>query len=418
MTHKDLAKKQERKNTRRKNRKGRRLNHGCAELCKQQLFSTTPTLKSGTRKLVETAFGWELHHKQVLSLFMIVVGLLFSKRLGIAAVGLAMSRTFGKQAKHSKKQVDRFLSNKKLPLQTLFNAYVPFMVGNRTKIEVAMDWTEFDKNDHSTLSLSLVTNNRRTQPLVWFSVVKSNLKGKLKAYERKALRKLKSSLPSDIDVIIVADRGFGDVERYNFIRKKLGYHFVIRYRQDTYVNNHDGWLWLSRMLVPKNGRCRVIRNTFLTGAEKGPYSVVLYKARGMKEPWCLATSLDVSTGKDIVNIYSRRFRCEECFRDIKDARYGYGLKLTNIKRCDRRDRLLFVFSVAYLVHTLLGITSERLGLDRQLRANTETKRTHSLFQQGQALIGDFKRKTFNQITSTFRVLLKCLNSNGIIDALA
>jgi hypothetical protein len=123
------------------------------------------------------------------------VGLLFSKRLGIAAVGLAMARTFGKQAKHSKKQVDRFLSNKKLPLQTLFNAYVPFMVGNRTKIEVAMDWTEFDKDDQSTLSLSLVTNNRRTQPLVWFSVVKSNLKGKQKAYEREALSILKSSLP-------------------------------------------------------------------------------------------------------------------------------------------------------------------------------------------------------------------------------
>ena len=32
--------------------------------------------------------------------------------------------------------------------------------------------------------------------------------------------------------------------------------------------------------------------------------------------------------------------------------------------------------------TLLGAASERVGLDKMLRANTSTKRTHSLFFQG------------------------------------
>ena len=35
---------------------------------------------------------------------------------------------------------------------------------------VTMDWTEFDKDDQTTLSLALFTPKNRAIPLVWLSV--------------------------------------------------------------------------------------------------------------------------------------------------------------------------------------------------------------------------------------------------------
>ena len=72
------------------------------------------------QSVVEQAYAKLLHAKQVLSLFMIAYGIVNAERLGIAAVGTAMARAFGKKPKHGTKQVDRCLSNAKLDMATLF----------------------------------------------------------------------------------------------------------------------------------------------------------------------------------------------------------------------------------------------------------------------------------------------------------
>jgi len=80
-----------------------------------------------------------------------------------------------------------------------------------------MDWTEFDKDNQSTLSLNLTTNHGRATPLLWKTYDKSNLKGNMNKYEKKILKRLKKLLPEDIAVTILADRGFGYVDFYNAI---------------------------------------------------------------------------------------------------------------------------------------------------------------------------------------------------------
>lgn len=55
----------------------------------------------------------------------------------------------------------------------------------------------------------------------------------------------------------------------------------------------------------------------------------------MKGPWCLATTLVDTSPREVVRIYCRRFQCEETFRDLKDRRYGYGLRFTRIKESCR-----------------------------------------------------------------------------------
>ena len=347
---------------------------------------------------------------------MIAYSILWSDRLGIAAVGTAMARRAfgGRKPKHGIKQVDRCLSNGKLDLQTLYDGYVPIVVGRQLSIGVSLDWTEFDHDDRSTASLSLVTRSRRAIPLVWLTVKKSELKGRRGRYERQALRMLANALPLGVHVIILADRGFGDVKLYRYIHKTLGFDFVIRFKANIHVE-WEGWMHPAGDLVPKNGRVRVIRDTTVTLKELGPFTIALTKAAGMKDSWCLATSLNKAEGKEIVRWYSRRFQCEEAFRDLKDRRYGYGLRFTKIRDCQRRDRFLLLFSLAYLIQTLMGASSEGLGLDKDLRANTVEDRTHSLFRQGRELLGELTQETHTTLAETFRTSMKILFLVGLYE---
>ena len=80
--------------------------------------------------------------------------------------------------------------------------------------------------------------------------------------------------------------------------------------------------------------------------------------------------------------YGKRFTIEESLRDIKDDRFGLGLKEVHVKDCGRRDRLIWVCVLAHSLLTLLGAAGEAEGLDRILKSNTSTRRQLSLFRQG------------------------------------
>ena len=133
-----------------------------------------------------------------------------SASLIIHAIGKGLSQTKGLLPKHAIKQVDRLLSNKGIDVWQAFAYWVPQVVAERKDILVAMDWTEFDKDGHSSIVLSLVTNHGRATPLIWRTVEKDKLKDNRNAHEDALLVRLAEVLPHDVHVTILADRGFGD----------------------------------------------------------------------------------------------------------------------------------------------------------------------------------------------------------------
>jgi hypothetical protein len=336
-------------------------------------------------RVARAAFGELLHHKQVLSFALVTLGVLLTARMTIHAIGTALASARGGCMKHGIKQVDRFLSNEKIKPMQLRRGLVAAAVGKRKHIEVSMDWTDFDKDDHTTLAFSLILRRGRAIPVAWTTVKKSLLKKNQTTHERNALRMLREALPNDVRATVIADRGFASTDLYDHLLDIPGFDFIIRFRQKTYVTD-NGRPEKASALVPLNGRIRVIRGALLTGKRAGPYTVVLHKARKMKEPWCLATSLDTVDGRDIVRAYGHRFECEEGFRDLKDWRFGLALRHTSIKATGRRERILFAFALAAFLLTIVGVESERLGCDRYLRANTSSRRTHSLFRQGREIL--------------------------------
>jgi hypothetical protein len=210
-----------------------------------------------------------------------------------------MAAAAGLKSKHATKQVDRLLSNGKVHLWRLYRSWVQFVVGPRKELLVAMDWTEFDADDQATICLYLITRHGRATPLVWQTVYKSTLEGHRNRYEDVVLECLREALSSDVRVHILADRGFGDQKRYEYLRQ-LGFDFTIRFRQDILVTNQFGDKRPAVDWLHKTGRARLLKDMAVTGDLYILPAVVVVHDKRMKEPWCLATSRSDLSAAEIV----------------------------------------------------------------------------------------------------------------------
>lgn len=344
--------------------------------------SNVPRIPATFVRAVTAMFaGSELHAKQIESVAHAILGAMGAPSAGVAALGRSAATLRCMDAKHGIKQVDRFLSNRKIDDLDLVRQQVAFVVGDRSCVVLTMDWTEYGLHGQNRLALNLVTRHGRATPLLWKTVPSAQLKGQMSHMEVGLLGVLKSVLPASVkQVIILADRGFGDVDLYDHIQE-LGFDFVIRFRGCITVTAPDGRSAPASEWVPLGGRARRILNARVTGQRHEVAAFVAVKQANMKEPWLLATSLQYAATRTVA-LYGRRFTCEENFRDEKDPRFGLGSRLARIRDAARRDRFCFILAAATALLTLLGAAGEHLGLDRLLRANTVRRRTHSLFRQG------------------------------------
>jgi len=264
----------------------------------------------------------------------------------------------------------------------LFMNWVPYMVGSRKEIEVAMDWTDFDADNQTTIMLSLLTSHGRATPLVWLTVDKDTLKDNRNHYEYQVLVWLAEALPADVKVLVVADRGFGDHKLYRVLTEELKFDYVIRFRGNIKVTAADGETRAAIDWVGKGGRMRILRGAAVTAEDYPVGAVVCVQAKDMKEPWCLATSLADAKARIVLKKYAKRWGIECGFRDTKDPHFGMGMGQIRVSSPERRDRLWLLNALAVALLTLLGAAGEALGFDKHLKASTTKRRVHSLFRQG------------------------------------
>jgi len=277
------------------------------------------------------------------------------------------------------------LSNPGIDVDALLRHWVPYVVGDRSSITVAMDWTDFDADGQATIMLSLLCRHGRATPLVWLTVDTTTLKDRRNACACQVLVRLAEVLPAEVRVRIVADRGFGDQKLYRVVTDELKFDFVIRFRGNIKVTAADGEARPAAEWVGAGGRARVLRGATVTAAGYPVGVVACVQAKDMTEPWCLATSLTNETARALINLYGKRWGIEGAFRDTKDLRFGMGMGAMHVSTLDRRDRLWLINAFAVVLLTLLGAAGEALGYDRHLKSNTTKRRTHSLFRQGSML---------------------------------
>ena len=161
-----------------------------------------PLSFEGVHQFLRALFADDLHAKRVLSLAGATPGVIESASLAVAMIGQGLA-------------LARLLSNPGIDVDALLVHWVPHVVGSRSSITVAMDWTDFDACGQATImspaalprGLSLLCRHGRATPLVWLTVETATLKDRRNAYEDQVLMRLAAVLPTGVRVRIVADRG-------------------------------------------------------------------------------------------------------------------------------------------------------------------------------------------------------------------
>ena len=336
----------------------------------------------GVHRFPKDLYNDCLHARRIFSLAGATLGVIQSASLAVALIGQGLALARGLNTKYAIKQVDRLLSNDGIDVDALLAHWVPFVVGDRREIMVALDWTDFDADGQTTLMLSLLTRHGRATPLYWLTVDAKTLKGRRNAYEYQVLVRFAAALPATVKLTVVADRGFCDHKLYRVLHDELKVSFVIRMRANIMVTAASGERRKAADWVGPGGRARVLHGATVTGLNYPVGTVVCVHAKGMKEPWCLVTNTTDKTARDLVNLYAKRWGIECQFRDSKDIRYGMAMSNVHVSTPARRDRLWLINAFAVALLTLLGAAGEVLGFDRMLKSNTTKRRTHSLLRQG------------------------------------
>ena len=317
---------------------------------------------------IDNLYDGDLHAKRVLSLANATLGVLVSASLAVHAIGQGLAQALGKLSKLSKlskhgvKQVDRLLSNQGIDVWEFFGYWVPYLVGARLEVVVAMDWTSFARDQQDTVVLSMLTGHGRATPLMWRTVRSSTLKGQMKRYEKELLERLREVVPSQVKVTVVADRGFGDCKLFKTIAQELGFAYVIRIRGDIYVTSAKGERRKAAQWVGQGGRSRTLRGAQVTDEHHLEVGrVVCVHDRKMKEPWCLVASESTVGTRTLIRYYGKRWGIETSFRDIKDMRFGMGLSARRVSSPQRRDRMLLLSALVIALLSLLGGAGESSG---------------------------------------------------------
>ena len=357
--------------------------------------SAPGSLESGNAMVIRQRFSFQevrdvlgglleqdLHAKRVTSLCNATLGVLHSASLAVCAIGQGLAVARSLKLKHAVKQVDRLLSNPAIEVDDILVRWVPYIIGARTAIVVALDWTDFDADNQATIMLALISDHGRSTPLVWLTVDKDTLKDHRSLYEHRVLVRLAELLPAGTKVCVVADRGFGDQKLYQMLTEELYFDYVIRFRGNIAVTATTGETRTAAAWVRAGGGARVLRGALVTADRYPVGTVVCVQDKAMKQAWCLAASSTDATARQLTGYYGRRWGIECGLRDTKDLRFGMGLGTMHVNSPERRDRLWLINAFAVVLLTLLGAAGEALGYDRMLKTNTVKRRVHSLFRQG------------------------------------
>jgi hypothetical protein len=93
----------------------------------------------GIQRFLKGLFGERLHSKRILSLAGATLGSIQSVSPAVALIDQGLAPARGLTTRHAVKQVDRMLANQGIDVDALLRHWVPFVVGERRDITVALD---------------------------------------------------------------------------------------------------------------------------------------------------------------------------------------------------------------------------------------------------------------------------------------
>lgn len=322
-----------------------------------------------------------LRRSQAKTLAALVAAAVRVERVSLANIGRAMSG----MVKHQVKRCWRFCANERVEPADAMRGVLRRVLRKRKKtLLITFDWT--DVRGLQTLMASVVFKGR-SLPICWASCDKHAYDGhrSRNAFEESLLLVLRSMVPQQVKVILLADRGFGRTELARFCQNH-GLRYVIRIQPKVQVScaSYKGKL----IDYPvRKGTCKLLQSVAYRSHRTVTQNIVIRWVRDLPpkrdECWFLMTDLRGGPAR-ISKLYGQRMTIEELFRDHKNKRNGWSLRDTKITRPDRLDRLLLILAIAYLL--LCGVGLAALKTAKPGEWCSSTRNECSVFTIGRVML--------------------------------
>lgn len=121
------------------------------------------------------------------------------------------------------------------------------------------------------------------------------------------LRRLRELVPPEVEVTVLADRGFGAKTLYRYPHEQVGFEYVIRFRGNISVTPAQGETRLAVQWVGRGGRAKTLRDACVTQHGYRVPTIVGVHAKAMKEPSCLVASELHASARRVIDYYAKRW---------------------------------------------------------------------------------------------------------------
>jgi hypothetical protein len=261
-----------------------------------------------------------------------------------------------------------------------FDQWIKYIVKDPTRpLYCALDWTDYDSSNQTTLVISIMLGAKRSIPLIWQTHTKGELTGgRVKAIE-SLLQALRSAIPCPTPIFVVADREFGTNHLYEFC-SSLSISYLFRAKANTKMQKTGSTLWRSarEWFRAKRSAAPLDVRTVLV-ARSNPFlapRVVVTKDAGMKEMWTLVTNITNLSAAEVIRLYACRWSIEWTFRDTKSPLFGIGFSgnwYYGPNKNMARDRMWLLIAIVFVFWTGMGAAGDLLSLDLPVRVKQKRK---------------------------------------------
>jgi hypothetical protein len=316
------------------------------------------------------------------TLAVLVAAAIRTERPNLATIGRKLAGPV--TAKAAIQRAWRFTDNGRVEVADAMAGVIQRLVRKRKKrLLVSFDWTEVGRF-HLLMAAACIGG--RAVPLLRASYPEWKLTRSQNSLEEGLLRLLRTLIPASLEVVILADRGFGRAE-WAAVCQELNFRYVVRIKPAVTVACARYRGVLSQYPVRK-GIAHVLRDVLYRKDGRVTHHVVIRWRPGLPktrdEPWYLMTDLD-GRAEALCQLYGRRMSVEELFRDQKNRRNGMALRNTRIQKAERFDRFLLVLALAYLLLVGLGLQA-RLDYEPSAWCTNRRVRECSVFTIGRAML--------------------------------
>jgi len=339
-----------------------------------------------------------IHSKRLTALFSGVDSLLRGATLTVTSLGRSLHSSA--LTKHNIKRMDRLLSNTKLQSERMdiYKATAHYLCRSNPQPVILVDWSDLIERERLMLLRAAIAVEGRSVPI--YEAVYTLRQYNSPRIHMRFLKELKSLLPEGCSPILITDAGFRgpwfkSVEALGWywvgrIRNSIKYRLLSRkrwrYTTDLYyrANKKPTYLgtaelshkcpYLCHLHLFKKGRTK--RHTCRSVEHYRKHSSSTVFKKQQRDPWLIATNLtpNIFSSKRIMALYGKRMQIEECFRDLKSDKYGFGITVSRSKSIERLNLLLLIGALATLCLWWVGCHAKRQQWHRHFQANTVTDR--------------------------------------------